>query len=150
MSGALDAAVAALRVCRAGAGKVELIGVLAIVGRLRAAAGDSAGARAAEQEAIRLARDCRDVGLAGEWLQALTHRLAGNRPPLQVSPGDALSERELEVLRMLPTGLSVKGLSDALYVSPNTVKTHLRNIFRKLDVTSREAAVVAGRGAGLL
>jgi LuxR family maltose regulon positive regulatory protein len=150
LAGALEAATAALRVSRAGAGLVELTGVLATVGRLRAANGDTTGAQAAEQEARRLSRSCCDIGLAGDWLGALSQRLAASRPPAQVAPGDELSERELEVLRMLPTGLSVKGLSDALFVSPNTVKTHLRNIFRKLDVASREAAVVAGRSAGLL
>jgi DNA-binding CsgD family transcriptional regulator len=58
-----------------------------------------------------------------------------------------LSGREQEVWRFLSTSLSMQEIADALYVSRNTLKSHVRSIYRKLGVSTREAAV--GRGAGL-
>ena len=52
-----------------------------------------------------------------------------------------LSERELAVLRMLATDLSQREIGAELYVSMNTVKTHTRTLFRKLDVATRTDAV---------
>jgi LuxR family maltose regulon positive regulatory protein len=64
--------------------------------------------------------------------------------------GEALSTRELAVLRLLPTGLSQREIGDRLYVSMNTVKTHLRNVYRKLDAATRADAVARARELGLL
>jgi LuxR family maltose regulon positive regulatory protein len=64
--------------------------------------------------------------------------------------GEALSTRELAVLRLLPTGLSQREIGDRLYVSMNTVKTHLRNVYRKLDAPTREDAVARAKELGLL
>ena len=52
-----------------------------------------------------------------------------------------LSQRELEVLQQLANGLSNQQIADALFVSVNTVKTHLKNGFVKLEVSSRTQAV---------
>jgi LuxR family transcriptional regulator, maltose regulon positive regulatory protein len=54
---------------------------------------------------------------------------------------EPLSERELDVLRLLATDLDGPDIARALHVSLNTMRTHSRNIFRKLQVTSRRAAV---------
>jgi LuxR family maltose regulon positive regulatory protein len=68
---------------------------------------------------------------------------SSNRPTQPSAPGivEELSERELEVLRYLPSRLSTKEISAQLYISRNTLKTHLQRIYRKLGVTSRDDAV---------
>ena len=61
-----------------------------------------------------------------------------------------LTERELSVLRLLPTMRSVDEIAEDLTVSPNTVKTHVRGIYSKLNVRSRRDAVLAAVARGLL
>jgi LuxR family maltose regulon positive regulatory protein len=61
------------------------------------------------------------------------------RVPL--SPYSPLSPREIEVWRYLATSLSLTEIADRLFVSRNTIKTHVRNLYRKLGVTTREEAV---------
>jgi LuxR family maltose regulon positive regulatory protein len=61
-----------------------------------------------------------------------------------------LSERELDVLRLLPSRLSQREIAAELYVSFNTIRTHTRVIFRKLGVSSRAEAVARARELGLL
>jgi LuxR family maltose regulon positive regulatory protein len=54
---------------------------------------------------------------------------------------EPLSERELEVLRLLRTEMSGPEIARELIVSLNTLRTHTKNIFNKLDVNNRRAAV---------
>jgi LuxR family transcriptional regulator, maltose regulon positive regulatory protein len=63
---------------------------------------------------------------------------------------DRLTPGELAVLRELPSLLSLREIAEARAVSVNTVKTHLRSIYRKLDVEGRREAVEAARRRGLL
>jgi LuxR family maltose regulon positive regulatory protein len=58
---------------------------------------------------------------------------------------EPVTEREKTVLRYLATMLSNAEIAEALFLSPNTIKVHLRHIYRKLDVTSRRAAVRQAR-----
>jgi ATP/maltotriose-dependent transcriptional regulator MalT len=68
----------------------------------------------------------------------------------QSSIVEPLSERELDVLKMLGTELSGPEIADRLSVSLNTVRTHTKNIYSKLGVNSRRAAVRRAEEAGLL
>jgi DNA-binding NarL/FixJ family response regulator len=65
-------------------------------------------------------------------------------------PGETLSERELEVMRLLPQGHSNKGIAVLLQLSENTVKSHVSHIFAKLGVQSRAEAVSEAINRGLL
>jgi len=62
----------------------------------------------------------------------------------------SLSPAELRVLQWLPTHLSFGEIGDELFVSRNTVKSHVMAIYRKLGVTSRGSAVAAARALGLV
>jgi DNA-binding NarL/FixJ family response regulator len=64
------------------------------------------------------------------------------------NPLSVLSEREREVLALMSQGLTNKQIADELTVSVNTVKKHSQNIFTKLQVESRAAAVAAAMGRG--
>ena len=61
-----------------------------------------------------------------------------------------LTDRELQVLRLLDSELSGPQIARELYVSHNTLRTHTKHIFTKLDVTTRRAAVRSARDRGLL
>ena len=77
-------------------------------------------------------------------------RLAPSHRATQTPYEENLSERELAVLRLLATELTQREIGDALYVSVNTVKTHVKSIFRKLDVATRPDAVARASALRLL
>ncbi len=52
-----------------------------------------------------------------------------------------LSDRETEVVKMLAKGLNYKEIAEALYVSPNTIKSHIKNVYSKLHVSNRAEAI---------
>lgn len=70
--------------------------------------------------------------------------------PRIASDVEALSERELTVLRHLPRDLDEVDLAAELYISVNTLKTHLKHIYRKLGVRTRLQAVLCAKELGLL
>jgi LuxR family maltose regulon positive regulatory protein len=75
------------------------------------------------------------------------------RPQVAAANADLfepLSERELDVLRLIAKGFSNQEIGEKLFISLHTVKSHARNIFAKLDAHSRTAAVNRARGLGLL
>ncbi len=71
--------------------------------------------------------------------------------PIRVAaPAEALSRREVEVLRVLASGASKRRAADELFVSYNTVHSHVRSIYRKLDVHTLSDAVSEARRRGVL
>jgi LuxR family transcriptional regulator, maltose regulon positive regulatory protein len=83
------------------------------------------------------------VALAVELLDRLRHAPAG--------PGvESLTDRETAVLRFLPTLMSNAQIADGMNLSVNTVKSHLKAVYRKLGVDGRREAVLRGRELELL
>ncbi len=123
--------------------------------KVRRSVGDQAGAR----EALVLAQVEVDhlvdpgglaTALAAER-RALEELSGGTGPPpVSIDPRDALSRREIEVLRLLRSEYSLPEIAGRLFMSYNTAKTHTRTIYRKLGVTSRSAAVGRARELGYL
>ena len=63
---------------------------------------------------------------------------------------DPLSAREIEIIRLIIQGLSNQAIAQVLHISENTIKSHNKEIFAKLDVHNRVEAVVAAKKRGLL
>jgi LuxR family transcriptional regulator, maltose regulon positive regulatory protein len=82
-------------------------------------------------------------------LAALEQAVSGFMPPTPQLP-EPLSERELEVLILIDAGQSNRRIAQELFVTAGTVKTHVRNIYRKLDAHSRTQALVRARELNLL
>ena len=80
------------------------------------------------------------------FLRALAFRGRTQGPP----EGSALSSRETEVLGLMARGANTEEISELLAVSRNTVITHAKSIYRKLDVHSRPEALAAARSLGFL
>jgi LuxR family maltose regulon positive regulatory protein len=85
-------------------------------------------------------------GFARALLDTVEPAVQGDSPGLV----EQVTEREKTVLRYLATMLSNAEIAEAMFLSPNTVKVHLRHVYRKLDVTSRRAAVRRARELRLL
>jgi LuxR family maltose regulon positive regulatory protein len=111
--------------------------------------GDRTGATALVGEARQLLESLPDGADAQRTrLAQLEQRLAAR--PRPVVSGEPLTERERDVLRMLQGTLSLRGIGRELYLSPNTIKTHTRTLYRKLEVSDRQDAVARGRELGLI
>jgi LuxR family maltose regulon positive regulatory protein len=79
--------------------------------------------------------------------------LAGQTPALPAGPQpplEPLSSSEIRVLRYLPTNLTMPEIAGELYVSHNTVRTHMRHLYTKLGTHRRAEAVARARDLGLL
>ena len=72
------------------------------------------------------------------------------KPPTITTPIGQLSARELDVLKLIVEGYSNPEIANALYLSPNTIKTHIRGIMNKLAVDDRVQAAVVALRAGLV
>jgi LuxR family maltose regulon positive regulatory protein len=88
-------------------------------------------------------------GAEAQW--ARLHRLErrGAASP-RGAAGEALTERQVTVLRLLRGPQSLREIGQQLYLSPNTVKTHATAIYRKLGVSTRQDAIARGRDIGIL
>jgi len=136
---------------RRGVAAVEIAYALLSKAQAQQLKGDSAGATKALQEARLVVDDCPEPGILKEML-ARTERRLQRGPHRRTGDGraDELTERELTLLRLLPSELSQREIGEALYVSLNTVKTHTKSIYRKLGVEARGEAVDRARQLGVL
>ena len=107
------------------------------------------------EELLRAAARRPEPAASGEYA-ALLLRAAERDQPAATAAGAApsgdegLSDRELEVLRLLATELTGPEIARHLFVSVNTLRTHTKHIFTKLDVNTRQAAVRRATELGLL
>ena len=140
-----DDAVAeqAVALARRGAAALEIALALTTLGTLRR---DPATLREARDEIAA----CEDAGQLPEDITAAEVALRGRAPGSRRKLAGDLSDRELAVLRLLPSDASLREVAASLYLSLNTVKTHVRSIYRKLGASTREEAVERGRELGLL
>lgn len=147
--------------------EVEALALLALSHQ---AAGNDAEALIAIERALRLAEPEGPVRLfldLGAPLAELLHKAERRRvlspygaklraASMRVIPRstgrlvETLSERELEILRLAAAGLTNRETGDRLYISAETVKTHLGNVYAKLGVHRRTEAVARARELGLL
>lgn len=84
-----------------------------------------------------------------QLLTALERDTIGPASPIARLP-ESLSEREFDVLRLIAAGKANREIATDLFITEGTVKTHLNNLYRKLDVHSRTQALVRARELGLL
>jgi LuxR family maltose regulon positive regulatory protein len=110
--------------------------------------GNLPGARALVEQARDLVERLADPGSLPALVEQANRDL-GSASRLQVEAATPLTERERAVLR-LPTRLSNREIGRELYVSVNTVRSQVRAIYRKLEVTSRAEAVAHARHLRLL
>jgi LuxR family maltose regulon positive regulatory protein len=90
------------------------------------------------------------AALIAEIRSLLAGRTPAPPPAAAQPPLDPLSDSELRVLRYLPTNLSAREIANELYVSTNTVKTHMHHLYAKLGTHLRGEAVERARALGLL
>ena len=139
----IDRSVAVLR---SGGQPIELAQALLRQVPVLRAMGERERPQAATAEARFIVESCPDPGI-------LTERLKDSEPcpqPDTRSGDEMLTERELRVLRLLASDLSERDISRELYVSHNTVHSHVRSIYRKLGVSSRAHALERTRELRLL
>ncbi|GAA1646519.1 LuxR C-terminal-related transcriptional regulator [Georgenia ruanii] len=159
-----------LRAAEEGRRTGSVLEVLVLRARVLQARGDGAAAQAALRRAITLAepegyvrvfadegrplvtvlRAVEKQGASRAYVRRLLAAAvpsAGGAAPQLIAP---LSDRELDVLRLLRTDLSGPEIARELVVSLNTVRTHTKNVYAKLGVTSRRAAVRRAEELGLL
>jgi LuxR family transcriptional regulator, maltose regulon positive regulatory protein len=148
---ARDDVAYALATARRSSTPLALGFVLTLCGDTLLDHGDAAGAALLQEARSVLAR-CPDPGIAGRQLDRAEsrHGTAIDPPAEATALVEQLTDRELAVLRYLPSGLSQRDIATELYVSINTVRTHCRAIYRKLGVGDRHAAVQAARDHRLI
>lgn len=81
---------------------------------------------------------------------AVRNSLKSNKQSHGIIQENPLTKRELDILRRLTTGLPITQIAASLHISNNTIKTHLKNVYRKLEVDSRDSAVAKGKELLLL
>ena len=92
---------------------------------------------------------CRDGAIVGVLILAFAGALPPSLP-IGVEPQPRLTPRQREVLELVAAGLSTSEIAKKLTLSTETVRNHLRSVFRELNVHTRPEAIAAARRLGLL
>ena len=148
-----EALLRAAELARRGVASIEIAYSLLALAEIRGRLGRHDEARRIYEEARKAVASCEDPGVLGERL-ARAERRAGFGPPPRAGRGagrdEALSDAELSVLRLLRSELSQREIAGELHLSFNTIKTHTRNIYRKLGVAERADAISRARELSLI
>ena len=126
-----------------------LIGLLALA-RAHSGRGDRGAAQAVLAEASTILERHPDSGIFPPLLERQERALRNKSRRRDGSLDGELSERELDVLRLLMGELSTRQIAQSLYVASSTVRTQVKSIYRKLGVSSRKEAVQEARARGLI
>lgn len=87
--------------------------------------------------------------ISAERMRAVLESMS-QEPRMATPTGEQLTEREVEILLLLADGKDNQAIADTLIISPNTVRTHLQNLFSKMGVHSKLEAVMLASKLGLL
>jgi LuxR family maltose regulon positive regulatory protein len=146
-----DLAARAVGLARRGVAWIEIAHALLVQGAVSAAQGHSQNASERRRQARAVIESCADPGILVRRLKHFEHpSMPSGEPGGAAVRGEALSDAELAVLRLLRSELSQREISGELHLSFNTIKTHARNIYRKLGVATRADAVDRARHLRLI
>jgi LuxR family transcriptional regulator, maltose regulon positive regulatory protein len=107
----------------------------------------AAGAQVRSALTVLLSPSSRCAGFASRILDRFDGRLPR---PASAQPAALLTDSELAVLRFLPSHMTNQEIAESLFLSINTIKTHLSSVYRKLGVVNRRQAIAQGRRLELL
>jgi LuxR family maltose regulon positive regulatory protein len=107
--------------------------------------GDAIQARALQQKAARAVEKLPEAGLLNDWIDDLRTTVTA-----RTWEGPTLTHAELRVLQELTSFRRLSDMASDLFVSTNTVKSHLKLIYRKLGVSSRAEAIERARSLGMV
>jgi LuxR family maltose regulon positive regulatory protein len=145
--------VRATELARRGVASIEIAYSLLALAAIRQRLGRHEDARRIYEQAHKAVCRCEDPGILQERLARAARRVQfapHSRASRTIGGGEALSEAELSVLRLLRSELSQREIAGELHLSVNTIKTHTRNIYRKLGVAERAEAISRARELSLI
>jgi LuxR family maltose regulon positive regulatory protein len=148
-----QALVRASELAGRGVASIEIAYSLLALAGIRQRLGRHDEARLIYEEARNAVAGCEDPGILNERLERAERRTSFAPPPRAARTsrdGEALSDAELSVLRLLRSELSQREIAGELHLSFNTIKTHTRNIYRKLGVAERAEAISRARELSLI
>jgi LuxR family maltose regulon positive regulatory protein len=143
----------ASELARRGVASIEIAYSLLALASIRQRLGRHGEARRIYDAAGKAVARCEDPGILKDRLARTQHGLQLTphpRPATASRSREALSDAELSVLWLLRSELSQREIAGVLHLSVNTIKTHTRNIYRKLDVAERAEAVARARELSLI
>jgi LuxR family maltose regulon positive regulatory protein len=146
------AADMAVMLARQGGALPELAKALLVRADICERSGDRHTAKANLEEVEQLVRHSAGPGVLPALLTAAERSMGIAMAPRGAAsaPREGLTPKEFEVLGLLATRLSRREIAERLFVSINTVKTHQRSLYRKLDADDRSTALARARNLGLL